>query len=65
MTESIDFSFTDDSLGGVKPEPTYSGALSFARRHYRKNLQEAELAITGIPFDTATTNRPGLGKKFD
>ena len=55
----IDQAFTADSLSGVNPEPTYSGALSFARRRYSKDLRDAELAITGIPFDTATTNRPG------
>ena len=45
--------------GGVVPEPNYSGALSFARRKYDKNLSGVDLAITGVPFDTATTNRPG------
>ena len=59
MTERIDNAFADDALSGVSPEPTYAGALSFARRKYSKNIDEAELAITGVPFDTATTNRPG------
>ncbi len=59
MADHIDQAFTADSLSGVNPEPTYSGALSFARRRYSKDLSDAELAITGIPFDTATTNRPG------
>ncbi len=57
--DRIDQAFTAKSFGAVTPEPTYSGALSFARRMYTKDLTEAELAITGIPFDTATTNRPG------
>ncbi len=55
----IDCAFSTDQFGAVTPEPTYSGALSFARRIYSKDLSRAELAITGIPFDTATTNRPG------
>lgn len=55
----IDCAFSTDQFGAVKPEPTYSGALSFARRIYTKDLSKAELAVTGIPFDTATTNRPG------
>jgi len=55
----IDCAFTADGFGPVTPEPTYSGALSFARRRYTKNLAEAELAVSGVPFDTATTNRPG------
>ena len=57
--DAIDLAFTRKQPGGVSPEPTYSGALSFARRPYSKDLSQAELAVTGIPFDTATTNRPG------
>ena len=59
MTHNIDQAFIAESLTGIRPEPNYSGALSFARRKYSKDLSEAELAVTGIPFDTATTNRPG------
>lgn len=59
MTDKIDNAFTAGALSGVTHEPTYAGALSFARRKYSKNLEEAELAITGVPFDTATTNRAG------
>ncbi len=55
----IDNAFVAETLGGVTPEPTYAGALSFARRKYSKNLDQAELAVTGVPFDTATTSRPG------
>ena len=57
--DKIDCAFSTTEFGPVTPEPTYSGALSFARRIYTKDLSRAELAITGIPFDTATTNRPG------
>lgn len=60
MTEdAIDSGFTAKGFGPVNPEPTYSGALSFARRMYSKNLEQAELVVSGVPFDTATTNRPG------
>ena len=59
MSNSVDQAFTAQSLSGVVPEPNFSGALSFARRRYTKELTEADIAITGIPFDTATTNRPG------
>ena len=55
----IDATFTADSFGPVQPEPTYGGALSFCRRRYTKDLAEAELAVSGVPFDLATTNRPG------
>jgi agmatinase len=57
--EVIDYGFTAEEFGPVTTEPTYSGALSFARRMYSKNLESAELAVSGVPFDTATTNRPG------
>ena len=59
MANYIDQAITADSLSGVNPEPNYSGVLSFARRKYSKDLRNAELAITGIPFDTSTTHRPG------
>ena len=39
--DNIDQAFTDKSFGPVTPEPTYSGALSFARRMYTKDLAEA------------------------
>ncbi len=48
-----------EELHGTRPEPTYGGALSFARRKYTKSLEGVDLAVLGIPFDTATTNRPG------
>ena len=54
-----DHAFTYDALVGVKNEPMYSGALSFMRRPYSKNLQEADIAVCGIPFDLATSSRPG------
>lgn len=58
ITSKIDTAFTGPG-GRVTEEPTYSGALSFARRRYTKDLSDAKLAVTGVPFDTATTNRPG------
>ncbi|NNC77156.1 MAG: agmatinase [Woeseiaceae bacterium] len=54
-----DFALTRDSLYGTSPEPTYAGITSFMRRKYTKNLEGADVAVTGVPFDTATTNRPG------
>jgi agmatinase len=44
---------------GLYPEPTYGGAVSFMRRRYTRDLDGIDVAVTGIPFDTATTNRPG------
>lgn len=56
---SSDGAFTRDSLHGTRPEPTYGGALSFLRRKYTRDLAGVDVAVTGVPFDTATTNRPG------
>lgn len=40
-------------------EPTYGGALSFMRRRYARDASGADLAVWGVPFDAATSNRPG------
>lgn len=52
--------FRDTILGGVD-EPMYSGVLSFMRRKYSRQLDNPELdvVVTGVPFDLATTHRPG------
>ena len=44
---------------GLAYENAFSGATSFLRRRYAKDLSGVDLAITGIPFDQAVTNRPG------
>ena len=59
MSNPIDQAFTAESFTGITPESNFSGALSFARRKYTKDLTEIDVAVTGIPFDTATSNRPG------
>ena len=56
---TTDLAFTRESPYGTKAEPTYSGALSFLRRRYTKDLQGVDVAVIGVPFDLATTNRPG------
>lgn len=58
-SDPIDQAFNAKSLYGTKTEPTYSGALSFMRRKYTRDLSGVDVAITGVPLDTATTNRPG------
>jgi agmatinase len=45
--------------GKVEHAPSYAGALSFLRRKYTQNLDDVDVAVTGIPLDTATSNRPG------
>ncbi len=57
--DEIDLAFTRKPGTGIRAEPTFSGALSFARRRYSKDLEGCDLAIIGIPFDLATTARPG------
>ena len=55
----IDGAFTRDSLKGLAFENSFSGATSFLRRRYSKDLTGVDVAITGVPFDQAVTNRPG------
>jgi len=57
--KDVDGAFTRRTLKGMSSEATYAGATSFLRRRYSKDLGGVDLAITGIPFDCATTNRPG------
>jgi len=55
----VDNAFTRKSLYGTENEHTFSGALSFMRRRYSKDLDGVDYAVSGVPFDLATTNRPG------
>ena len=40
-------------------EMTYGGALSFLRRPYSRDLTCAKAVVCGVPYDGATSNRPG------
>ena len=40
-------------------EPTYSGATSLLRCPYSVEFDTADIVVAGIPFDNATTYRPG------
>ena len=55
---SIDNAFRGPLLGGSH-EPTFAGAPSFMRRRFTKEIGEADVVIWGVPFDCATSNRPG------
>jgi agmatinase len=57
--QKVDHAITRDSLYGTTPEPTYAGVTSFMRRKYTRELEGVDVAVTGVPLDTATTNRPG------
>ncbi|NBF02081.1 agmatinase [Pseudomonas sp. Fl5BN2] len=54
-----DQALTRDSLYGTQAETTYAGITSFMRRRYSRDLRGVDLVVSGVPFDTATTNRPG------
>ncbi len=54
-----DAAFRRKDLMGSSIEASYAGALSFLRRKYTRNLKGVDVAVTGIPFDQAVTNRPG------
>lgn len=46
-------------LKGGSLEVAYAGALSFMRRRYSRDLAGIDVAVWGVPLDTAVTNRPG------
>ena len=57
--KQVDTAFTRDDRRGLAHENTFGGATSFLRRRYSKDLAGVDLAVTGIPWDQAVTNRPG------
>lgn len=54
-----DSAITRPGTRGYARENTFAGVLSFMRRRYTKDLAGVDVAISGIPLDLATTNRPG------
>lgn len=58
-SRTIDNAFTAKTNRGAASDPTYAGALSFMRRRFTKNLKDVDVAVLGIPFDAAVSNRPG------
>ena len=59
MSRPTDFAITRETLMGTDIEPTYAGVLSFMRRKYSRDLEGVDVAVTGIPFDLAVSNRAG------
>jgi len=57
--KQMDMAFTRKDLKGPSYELTFGGATSFLRRKYTKDLTGVDIAVTGVPFDQAVTNRPG------
>lgn len=59
-----DNNLTDRAFSGASPfgmvdQDTYSGALSFLRRPYSKDISKADVVVSGVPYDLAVSNRPG------
>jgi agmatinase len=54
----IDNGFCGPLYGGSH-EPTFAGAPSFMRRRFSKDIGQADVVVWGVPFDCATSNRPG------
>ncbi len=59
MEFDSDLAFTRESDRGTIVEPSYGGATSFMRRRYSRDLAGVDVAVVGIPYDLATTNRSG------
>lgn len=59
VESAIDAAFTREDLRGVSMEAAFGGATSFLKRRYTKDLSGAQIAVTGVPFDMAVSNRPG------
>lgn len=57
--KQVDQAFTREDLKGASFENSFGGATSFLRRRYTKDLTGVDIAITGVAFDQAVTNRPG------
>jgi len=59
MSLETDFALTREGLRGANDESTYGGITSFMRRRYTRDLSGVDVAVLGVPFDLATTNRAG------
>jgi agmatinase len=55
----MDRAFAATSPYGMGMENAFAGALSLFRRRYAKDPAGADVAIMGVPFDLAVSNRPG------
>lgn len=57
--KSTDTAMLPGGYRGNLALPSYAGITSFLRRPATRDLEKIDLAVTGLPFDCATTNRPG------
>lgn len=56
---SGDYGFNASGLYGTADDNTYSGALSFLRRRFTRDLSGVDVVISGVAYDLGTSNRPG------
>ena len=54
-----DQAITRQTDHGPGDEATYAGVASFMRRRYTRDLSGVDVAVMGVPYDLATTNRSG------
>lgn len=57
--ERGDQAFLKQDFYGRWPEMTYGGAVSFLRRRYSRDLAGIDVAVSGVPYDSAVTYRSG------
>ena len=55
----VDRALDPDFRLGQSTEPNYSGVVSFLRRVYWRDPSGFDVAVWGVPLDTAVSNRPG------
>lgn len=48
-----------EDIKGEPWYPTFAGILSFLRQPYSQDLRGVDVVVSGIPYDDATTDRPG------
>ncbi|QMU59775.1 MAG: agmatinase [Boseongicola sp.] len=55
----VDVAVTRKDPRGLAYENVFSGVSSFLRRKLTKELDDIDIAVTGVPFDQAVTHRSG------
>ena len=61
MTDPVPRIITGDTVGPVDATlvPRYAGEATFARLPRLDEVPQADVAILGVPFDSAVSRRPG------
>lgn len=54
MSGDADRAFVSEHMHGMARAYAYAGALNYTR-----DLAGVDIVVSGVPLDTATTNRPG------